>query len=367
MPSLSNVLTSALALNVQSKIKSGFVLCLDPDYLLLHYGDITVGRRLPESAIGSRYAVCVGEDGEATFWSLLSTSDSDYSVKIPDEAKSGPFTKNAKPSYFNPKQLWVMTREMAVESHIQVNGPLRGGFEYSRIAPSMVPEWPKLPPSYPKNFTRKDLRPSPIPLPSESIVINLPQEKAKAVSMAPVKVVHPLPANPIPLPTTPTETPMVKSAEPVFDQGAWVRSIREVKNVSRQHIADQSKNFIKPTLLARIERNNMHFTADRLETWMSILGVPATEPNLKLLTVRPGKAMTHRSPKFHKKRGAFTASAAPSNPTNYPVSLVPAPGSREDTIAGVVRMLSNKRLTDDEAKAFGETLKAEIVHLLLGE
>ena len=369
MPSLSRALTGALTESVQNMIKSGFVLCLDPDYLLLHYGDITVGGRLPESTIGSRYAVCVGVDGEATFWSLLSSGACDYNVKVPDEAKSGPFTKNAKPSYFNPKQLWVMTREMAVESHLQVNGPLRRGFEYSHISASLVPEWPLLPPIYPRNFTKKAHRINSTSLPpsGESIVVNLPQAEVPAASLPPVKVESASALQPIPLPATPiTETTMVKLAETVpFDEGAWVRSVRDERGMSRDEISFKTKGFVKQTLLARVERNILHFTADRLDAWRWALRIPETEPNLKRLTLTPGKAEIHRSPK-DRARGvaAPTLSALITNPTNCtPIEKT----SRETLVADVVRLLSNKRLTDDEACAFGEKLKADIIHLLLGD
>lgn len=337
-----------LAQEVRDKIGRGFVLCIDPDYLLLHYGDITVGTPLPTKAIGPRYAVCVGTDGEATFWSMLSTTINDHCSRVPDTAKSGAFTKNAKPSYYRPDQLWVMTREMAVEAHIQVNGPLRPKFRFSYIDPELVPDWPSLPPVYPKQFTRKGLTVHPKPV---SVPVKDPKESLPPVEApAPLVKVDLVAASPLPLPMASMETPMSDSSSSPksFDQGAWVRLIREDRGMSRDSVCGATGGVVSSSILARVESNDRFFTEEQKEAWRVVLNIPKSEPNLGLLTLKEVPRLLH--------------SDAPA--TAPKVEILAA---REDMVADVVRLLNNKRLTDDEAKAFGARLKADIIHLLLGD
>lgn len=136
---------------IKSMIKKGYVLHLDPDYLLLTYGDITTGK-MPRNTIGPRYAMCVGDEGEATFWVLLSSQDNDHKQAIPEKAKVGAWAGNGTASFFAKDGLWVMTRDMAVEAHVQVNA-IRSTYKHNSVKVDLISPWPAIPCTYPKNFT----------------------------------------------------------------------------------------------------------------------------------------------------------------------------------------------------------------------
>lgn len=132
-----------------------------------------------------------------------------------------------------------------------------------------------------------------------------------------------------------------------FDQGAWVRLIREDRGMSRDSVCGATGGVVSSSMLARVETNDRFFTEEQKEAWRMVLNIPKSEPNLGLLTLKEVPRLPH-----------LDASSA---------SKVEILAAREDMVADVVRLLNNKRLTDDEAKAFGARLKADIIHLLLGD
>lgn len=168
---VSSTTTAVLhAQAIRDHIKKGYVLHMDPDWLLLTYGDLTVGEH-PKGFVGPRYALCIGVKDDATFWVMLSSKcrdtgdDAAVKVQVPPEARVGPWSENSTPTYLFHNQVWVMTKEMAADAHIQSNG-VRKTFKHNSVVPRCVPDMPEIPLVYPKNFTPLDRTPKPLPGPT---------------------------------------------------------------------------------------------------------------------------------------------------------------------------------------------------------
>lgn len=156
------------AQSIRDHIKRGYVLHMDPDWLLLTYGDLTVGNH-PKGFVGPRYALCIGVKDEATFWVMLSSKcrdtgdDTVEKIQVPPEARVGPWSENSTPTFLFHDQIWVMTKEMATAAHIQSNG-VRKTFKHNSVVPRCIPNMPEIPIVYPKNFTPIDRTPKPTPV-----------------------------------------------------------------------------------------------------------------------------------------------------------------------------------------------------------
>lgn len=137
--------------NIKSQIKAGYVLHLDFEWILLTYGDATTGMS-PNNNIGPRYGLCIGVNGDETFWVTLTSGAGDNRQRIPDQAKVGSWAGNGQATYFPTNQVWEITREMAFEAYAQANG-VKKGFKHSYVTPSGIEPWPALPVRYPRNFT----------------------------------------------------------------------------------------------------------------------------------------------------------------------------------------------------------------------
>lgn len=205
---MANSTTAAVlhATAIKDHIKKGYVLHMDPDYLLLTYGDITVGDH-PKGFVGPRYALCIGVKDDATFWVMLSSKCKDTGddaltkVQVPPEARVGPWSENNTPTYLFHNQVWVMTKEMATDAHIQTNG-VRKTFKHNSVVPRCIPDMPEIPLVYPKNFTIIDRNPKPLPGMGTSSLSLMHELAARPV--APF-------ARPLPEPE-PTEDPMPAEA-----------------------------------------------------------------------------------------------------------------------------------------------------------
>jgi hypothetical protein len=161
---------------IKTQIKAGYVLHLDFDWILLTYGDVTTGMP-PSGNIGARYGMCIGVEGEATFWVSLTTQDGDNKQRVPEEAKLGAWAGNGHISYFPTDQVWVMTRDMAFDSYKQRN-LVKSTFKHSYVTPAKIESWPSIPVRYPKNFTplarmapAKSILPPPPPVPEPVLVV----------------------------------------------------------------------------------------------------------------------------------------------------------------------------------------------------
>ena len=321
---------------LKAQIKRGLVLHIDPDFLMLHYGDITTGFT-PKSPVGARYAICVGVEDNITFWSLLTTNDRDNNQIIPDRAKEGPWADNGKTSYMNMTQLWVMTREMACEAHF-VNNTFKSALKQCSVKPHMVDAWPAIPATYPKNFVKKALGPD--------AVVEHPAPKAAANRKEPVIDV------PAPVPP-PAEEP--------FNFRVWLREIRG--NRTMRDITEASNGVLTQAILSVMETGNGNriFSAEERDLWAKIVGVEG-DPHLELIPVLTAKELSNRlAIRAGRNR---TGQSKPVTP----LISMPAMGSldRQGLADRVARMISNSRLTDSEVQTLVHEFEQKALNILMG-
>lgn len=170
---------------------------MDFGWLLLTYGDVTVGAQ-PTEVLGARYALCIGVEGEATFWVFLTSVDGDNKQRIPDESRMGPWANNKYTNHFPIDQVWIITREMAFEAHARAN-EIKGTFKHNYVKQELIRPWPAIPTRFPKNFTPLAQRPP----------VQLPTPRAAPSPLAPASAPSP----------APTDLPALVEASPVLVEG----------------------------------------------------------------------------------------------------------------------------------------------------
>jgi transcriptional regulator with XRE-family HTH domain len=371
---------------IKALIKKGYVLHMDPDYLLLTYGDVTTGN-MPQHTIGPRYALCVGVEGEATFWTLMSTKGGEYRQLVPEDAREGAWAHNGHTSYLSLNQLWVMTKDMALEAHRQVNS-VRSTYKHSFVTVGKLTPWPALPVTYPKNFTPINrLAKQAIPvipaaaplfrdksgLPAPVIPAPLAAQLAKAME-APIAIKG--------------RTPHVRkeAQEPVapltIEWRPWLREMREAKALTLKGVADAMglpETTINSMSAMETGAHNRWFSPAERDAWARVMGLGLDDPRVLQIPVLSESMTLHREESRQriiagqtKRREAAPAPAAapkvksPKPPSSPVEDLVPLESDRKANIDRAAKLLSNPRLTDEEVRRIVATLERTTIDILLG-
>ena len=337
---------------IKGSIKKGYVLHIDPDYLIHTYGDITTGTR-PDHTIHPRYALCVGVEGIATFWVLLTTSPKDGDQVIPEQAKIGSWAHNAKTSYFDPKQLFVATKDMITEAHLHVN-TAKARFEHSGVKldglvfpPLPVTGYPKLfvpiahrngnghaksaPVATPKTDATKalwdKLLPEPPQQPFEPVpvmtipgITPLPPTPREAIvaggtPLTPAPKVEPTPAPKV----EPTPAPKVAPG----DYMAWMIATRGKRG--RAEVG--AVMGISHHTLMRAERGEILLAPDELAAWATCHGILPGDPMLAQVPVLDEAGVARRldyQARCEKRQKHVPAEPPTVNPNTAP-QAVPSP------------------------------------------
>lgn len=360
---------------LRANIKRGFVLHLDPDWLLLTYGSQVVYGECPRRSVGARYAVCTDIVDDIYFWALLTTSPRDNDIPVPNDAKVGPWLVNGKANSIIMNSVWMLTLDMVVEAHLMQNRAkiLRNDFVYSAVKPHMLTRWPVTPVTFPKTFE---------PLPAHKQT-----ESAKPADFLKLRVVPDTTPTlpPTPMDTAVPETPVTPTPEPVefADLSApmdgswreWVAQIRKDQEMTQQEVAAQmGLEGFHSGMLSAIERgrDDRRFSVHELATWAKVMGVQG-HPVLRQIPVLSDAEATARSihsarTKAAPRRARVVAPAAPA-PTPFQPLVPVAPDStvdRKALAARVERLLANSRLTDTEVAGLVSDMESRVLNLLMG-
>ena len=359
----------AHAFSIKAQMKRGYVLHIDPDYLLTTYGDVVFGPH-PSNTVGPRYAMCVEVEGDVTFWTLLTGQDHDFKQLIPDSAKRGAWAENPKTSYFSQDQLWVATKDMIVEAHFEVNS-IKSTFRHSYVEPSMIDPWPSIPATYPKAFTPIGRKTALAQAMENATVIVNPGSGAsiRLGSSEPFRVRH-------------TAPPAIV-VETKFIWKEWIQEMRTNRGLSVREAADAiGLSGLTGERLRAIEAPSrcLMFTPDEREAWGKAMA-PMDCDLLHRVPVMSESAVQRRE--VLRRHRLTTAAAKTRNATSTHVGDDPKVAetsqlhceppvelSRPDSKARLLeegnKLLNNPRLTESELRGLVSGMRESLVNLLLG-
>ena len=303
---------------ISAQIKAGYVLHIDPDYLLLTYGERVVAGPLSPGVIGPRYALCIGVEGEVTFWSLLTSQNSIHSQEIPEAAKQGSWAGNGRPSYLAKTQVWMATREMILEAHMQVN-TVKSSFRHSYATVSMISPWPAIPPTFPKEFP----------------AVNRIRPEDRTVLEAP------------PAPELPDYIPGI------FSWGTWMQEHRKDLGVSLHALAAVlNLPSLDADTLGEVEAERRQMSVHELATWAKCMGLLG-DIHLRQIPTQEDAPV-----------GEVQAlNAAEEVVESTPAGNLPLRTTITDK---ALKLLTNARLTDEEAHQLVQRLEQAAIGILLG-
>jgi hypothetical protein len=338
------------------RIKRGFVLHMDPEYLIRTYGQVVHGSVMIPGCITPRYMVCIGTEGDATFWSACTTQHNPLKIVIPVEAKIGAWTDNPVESLISEDQIWVMTREQAIEAHLAApHNKLRATMKFSWIKPDAI-TWPELPKGYVLHPIKlADLEKQK----RQATVADLPPavQGSSDVAMA-----HP-----------------AGFPELAFDWRGWVKSLRVKAGMSLEAVisAMACPNLVGSALCS-IELHDRLFEPEELARFAEVMQV-VDHPCLSKIPVCNQAELEYRnrmrtSMARNKKTRAAIATevtTASTNPNPIPFRLTPTATKPVDTgsprdalVAEAEALLRYRRISDQEAQALLDILKGSLKAML---
>ena len=384
-PTMSDTLRSDL----KSRIKRGFVLHMSPMYLLKTYGDVVTGPPITVE-IHPRYALCVGSLGETTFWVMLTTQGGFSKEEIPMAAKEGAWTDNPKQSYFSLDQIWIITRDMAIEAFLCENSnKLNSGQRWSWVKESMIATWPELPTAYTPHFTKLCPVGAPAVLPRLAPRTRTLMGVTNAI-IASQGTMAPALGQALALSKDLAER--YGAPLPAANPDAWrtwIRDAREQLGLSQEKVVRaMNQPYFTDHQLSAIELGHRLFEPLELAAWAEAVAVtgnpmlndvPVTTQSEMELRVKIRATKAARAAEELPVCAAALAAGpvlppAPENPTVFlplpPQAQPPAPSVRPERAGLCARaseILSFHRITDSEAATLLKQLEASLHEMLTND
>ena len=331
--------------SIMAQIRKGYVLHIDPDYLLRVYGDITTSVRALPEVIGWHYAMCIGveEDGDATFWVILTSQENRWNRPIPPEALEGRWGNSGKTTYYPINQVWVATREMMIEAHFETSGA-RVHYYHLWVNPRLVNPWPDIPIFFSRHFTPNRV-PAPVVPPK---VIQDPQEKIF------VPVENPTPVEPY------------VAISPVHAQALWRTWVRSTRVSSGETLEGVARSLEIPHftlhVLQRIEVGTALFTRETRDAWAAHFGVE----ECSMLASIPIKDHSVSTP-LQVPSAPETFPTLTPPPQETPMPDPPQNTARQEHPAHILTLVNKTRLTDTDVAALDAKIEALVISTLLGD